>query len=72
MTETDLSVLTRTNGYHRPHAAKPRFVWPDGLFADNSYVYVTLGQWTRLPQFHNGVDMRKPPFIVARMSITAP
>jgi sugar lactone lactonase YvrE len=67
------AVLRRNlDGSFEMIARDPRFVWPDGLFADNSYVYVTLGQWTRLPQFHNGVDMRKPPFIVARMSITAP
>ncbi|WP_145143475.1 L-dopachrome tautomerase-related protein [Roseomonas gilardii] len=53
-------------------ARDPRFVWPDGLFADDRYVYVTLGQWTRLPQFHNGTDMRRPPFLVARMPIVAP
>ena len=53
-------------------ARDPRFVWPDGLFADDTYVYVTLGQWTRLPQFHNGRDMRRPPFLVARMPIKAP
>jgi len=53
-------------------ARDPRFVWPDGIFADDHYVYVALGQWTRLPQFHNGVDMRNPPFLIARMPITAP
>jgi hypothetical protein len=53
-------------------ARDPRFVWPDGIFADGRYVYVVLGQWTRLPLFHDGQDLRKPPFLVARMAITAP
>lgn len=53
-------------------ARDPRFVWPDGIFADERYVYVTLGQWTRLPQFHGGKDLRKPPFVVARMAILPP
>lgn len=53
-------------------ARDPRFVWPDGIFADDRYVYVTLGQWTRLPQFHDGQDQRKPPFLVARMAIRPP
>ncbi|MGU3422785.1 L-dopachrome tautomerase-related protein [Methylobacterium sp. D54C] len=53
-------------------ARDARFVWPDGIFADDRYVWVVLGQWTRLPQFHSGMDMRKPPFLVARMPIEAP
>ncbi|WP_145145784.1 L-dopachrome tautomerase-related protein [Roseomonas gilardii] len=53
-------------------ARDPRFVWPDGIFADDRYVYVVLGQWTRLPHFHGGHDLRKPPFLVVRMPITAP
>jgi sugar lactone lactonase YvrE len=53
-------------------ARDPRFVWPDGIFADAHYVYVVLGQWTRLPAFHNGQDMRKPPYLIARMAISAP
>jgi sugar lactone lactonase YvrE len=53
-------------------ARDPRFVWPDGIFADDHYVYVVLGQWTRLPQFHDGQDRRKPPFLVARVAIAAP
>ncbi|MFT9418773.1 SMP-30/gluconolactonase/LRE family protein [Acetobacter sp.] len=53
-------------------ASDPRFVWPDGIFADHQAVYVVLGQWNRLPRLHNGQDLRKPPFLVARIPITAP
>jgi sugar lactone lactonase YvrE len=53
-------------------ARDPRFVWPDGIFADSHYVYVTLGQWTRLPRLNNGQDLRKPPFLVARVAIHPP
>jgi sugar lactone lactonase YvrE len=53
-------------------ARDARFVWPDGIFADDHYVYVTLGQWTRLPLFHDGQDQRKRPFLVARMAIRPP
>lgn len=53
-------------------ARDPRFVWPDGIFADDRYVYVTLGQWTRLPRLNGGQDLRKPPFLVARMAIRPP
>ncbi|WBO21313.1 L-dopachrome tautomerase-related protein [Sphingomonas abietis] len=53
-------------------ARDPRFVWPDGIFADDRFVYVVLGQWTRLPRFHGGQDLRKPPFLIARMPISPP
>lgn len=53
-------------------ASDPRFVWPDGIFADSQYVYVVLGQWSRLPRLHDGQDLRKPPFLVARVPITPP
>ncbi len=60
------------NGSFELIASDPRFVWPDGIFADKNYVYVVLGQWTRLPRFHDGHDIRKPPFLIARMPISAP
>ncbi|MFT4092069.1 MAG: L-dopachrome tautomerase-related protein [Niabella sp.] len=45
------------------------FIWPDGLAYRNGYVYVTLGQWNRLPGFNNGKDLRKPPYLVVRIKI---
>ena len=46
---------------------KDNFVWPDGLAYRNGYVYVTLGQWNRLPGFNNGKDLRKPPYLVVKI-----
>ncbi|MFT4155649.1 L-dopachrome tautomerase-related protein [Parafilimonas sp.] len=43
------------------------FVWPDGLAYHGGYVYVTLGQWNRLAGFNNGKDLRKPPYLVAKI-----
>ena len=43
------------------------FVCPDGLAYQNGYVYVTLGQWNRLPGFNDGKDLRKPPYLVVRI-----
>lgn len=45
------------------------FVWPDGLAYRNGYLYVTLGQWNRLPGFNNGKDLRKPPYLVVRIKV---
>lgn len=48
---------------------KDNFVWPDGLAYRNGYLYVTLGQWNRLPGFNGGKDLRKPPFLVIRTKV---
>lgn len=48
---------------------KDNFVWPDGLAYRNGYLYVTLGQWNRLPGFNNGKDLRVPPYLVVKMKI---
>lgn len=61
-----------TDGSFDLIAADPRFVWPDGIFANAHYVYVVLGQWSRLPLFHNGQDLRRPPYLIARMPIAPP
>lgn len=46
---------------------KENYVWPDGLAYRNGYVYVTLGQWNRLPGFNDGKDLRKPPYLVVKI-----
>ncbi|GBQ26772.1 gluconolactonase [Acetobacter estunensis NRIC 0472] len=53
-------------------ASDPRLVWPDGIFADDRAVYVVAGQWSRLPRFHDGKDLRRPPYLIARIGIAAP
>lgn len=47
----------------------PRLVWPDGIYASDKYVYVTLGQWDRLPGFNGGRDLRQPPYLLVRAPI---
>ena len=46
------------------------YVWPDGLSYKNGYLYVTLGQWNRLPSFNNGDDLRKPPYLVMKVKVS--
>lgn len=48
---------------------KANYVWPDGLAYRNGYLYVTLGQWNRLPGFNNGTDLRKPPYLVMKVKV---
>ncbi|WP_080903042.1 L-dopachrome tautomerase-related protein [Parabacteroides sp. Marseille-P3160] len=46
--------------------------WPDGMYyTQDGYLYVTLGQWNRLPGFNNGKDLRKPPYNVVRIRVAA-
>ncbi|WDS37029.1 L-dopachrome tautomerase-related protein [Pseudoxanthomonas sp.] len=47
----------------------PRIVWPDGIATTDKYVYVTLGQWDRLPGFNGGRDLRQPPYLLVRAPI---
>ncbi len=47
-----------------------RLGWPDGMFCTaDGYLYVTLGQWNRLPDFNGGTDLRKPPYNVVRLRL---
>ena len=48
-------------------ARDPRIIWPDGIFADDRYVYCVLGQWNRLPGFNSGVNLRRPLYLLIRV-----
>lgn len=63
------SIIKRTmdKQYHLLAHDEKNLVWPDGLAYRNGYVYVTLGQWNRLPEFNGGKDLRKPPYLVVRI-----
>lgn len=63
-------VKRNSKGHYTTLARDQRFGWPDGLFyAKNGYLYVTLGQWNRLPGFNGGKDLRERPYLVARIKI---
>ncbi|MBB6270813.1 sugar lactone lactonase YvrE [Pedobacter cryoconitis] len=65
------SLVQRTTDgkYHLLAYDKDNFVWPDGLAYRNGYLYVTLGQWNRLPSYNGGKDLRKPPYLVERIKV---
>ncbi|UMM08905.1 major royal jelly family protein [Gluconobacter frateurii] len=50
----------------------PRILSPDGIFASETHVYCTFGQWNRLASFNDGKDRREPPYLLARFPIQAP
>ncbi len=64
-----MALVKRTpDGQFETLTQNPLLGWPDGMFYTNDgYLYVTLGQWNRLPGFNKGKDLRKPPYIVARI-----
>jgi sugar lactone lactonase YvrE len=67
--EQDSIVRRNPDGRFERVARDPRIVWPDALFATDTYLYATLGQWNRLPGFNNGRDLRRPPYLVIRIRI---
>lgn len=48
-----------------------RLGWPDGLFVQGGYLYVTLGQWNRLASFNGGIEKRQPPYSLVRVKLPA-
>lgn len=65
--EHDSIVRRRRDGTMDVLARDPRIVWADGIFATREHVYVSLGQWNRLPSFNGGKDLRQPPFLLVRI-----
>jgi sugar lactone lactonase YvrE len=51
----------------------PRLIWPDTLsVSHDGYLYVSVNQLDRGAQFHDGKDLRKPPFALFRAKIGRP
>lgn len=63
------SLVKRTSdGRYETLVRDERLGWPDGMFATrDGWLYVTLGQWNRLPGFNKGQDLRCPPYCVIRI-----
>lgn len=61
-----------TNGQIRIFVQDPRLIWPDTMSAaSNGYLYFTVNQLDRGGRFHDGQDMRKPPYALFRVPIEA-
>lgn len=48
-----------------------RLIWPDGMFFKNNFLYVTIGQWHRLPGFNDGKDLRTQPYQVLKIPVNS-
>jgi len=60
------------NGQYVIVAQDARLIWPDTLsVATDGYLYFLVNQLDRLPRFHEGKDLRKPPYALFRVKIDA-
>lgn len=61
------SIISRDNaGQFALVGRDPRLIWPDGLYWQGGYLYVTVGQWQRVPGLHGGKDLRTAPYNILR------
>lgn len=70
--EHDAIMRRNPDGSLEVVARDPRIIWPDGIFATETHVYCTLGQWNRLPGFNGGHDLRRPPYLLVRVPLEGP
>ena len=67
------AVLRRAaNGDLSVIAHDPRLIAPDGLTIKDNALWLTVGQWGRLPVFHDGHDMQERPWLVVRIPLKQP
>lgn len=50
-------------------AHDPRILWPDTLSITDGYLYFTVNQLHRQPNFHEGKDLRQKPYVLFRIKI---
>ncbi|NVN05573.1 gluconolactonase [Asaia spathodeae] len=52
-------------------AHDPRLIAPDGLAYSDNVLYATIGQWSRQPAFHGGVNKEQGPWLLVRIGLPA-
>lgn len=63
-------ILRRTvDGQVMMVARDARLIEPDGLAYHDGSVYSVIGQWARLPVFHDGKNLEEMPFIIVRIPL---
>ncbi|WP_171790171.1 L-dopachrome tautomerase-related protein [Gluconacetobacter entanii] len=50
-------------------AHDPRLIAPDSMALVGNTLWLTVGQWVRLPVFHDGHDMEQRPWLLVRISL---
>jgi sugar lactone lactonase YvrE len=67
--EEAIKVL-RPDGTYRFFARATNFQWPDTItISDDGYLIFTASQLHLMPGYHQGEDLRKPPYNIFRLKI---
>lgn len=53
-------------------AHDPRLISPDSIALVPGALWVTVGQWSRLPGFHGGRDLQEKPYLLVRIALPKP
>ena len=53
-------------------AHDPRLISPDSLALVPGALWLTVGQWSRLPGFHDGRDLQEKPYLLVRITLPQP
>lgn len=62
----------KPGGPYRIVVQDPAIVWPDTLsIAITDHLYFTDNQLPLMPTYHNGQDLRKPPYYLSRTRVSA-
>lgn len=66
------TIRSFADGVWKTIARDPRILWPDTLsVGTDGYLYFTANQLYRQPGFHQGKDLRRPPYQLLRVKIGA-
>jgi sugar lactone lactonase YvrE len=74
LTDYDHQAVHRRDAHGTDHVLvqDPRLIWPDTLsVGHDGYLYISVNQLDRAPRFHNGQDLRQPPYPLFRTKIGA-
>lgn len=72
ITDWEKRAITRrgTDGVITTLVQDDRLLWPDTLdFGRDGYLYVLTNQLHRQPNYHEGKELRKPPYLLMRIKI---
>jgi sugar lactone lactonase YvrE len=58
-----------SNGALQVLTEDARLLWPDTLALHDDELYITSNQLAREPRFHDGKDLRKPPYVLFRLRV---
>lgn len=72
ITDWEKQAITRrgTDGAIQTLVQDDRLLWPDTLdLATDGYLYLITNQLHRQPNYHEGKEMRKPPYLLMRIKL---